>query len=171
MNYIVLGFIVVSVLMYVVGFAFFPDTVREGLKITFKTWTDPNIGYIPLIVSATLITSLIQASIPRQVLTSFLGKESGLKGIVIGALLGSAIPGSPYVIFPFIGGLYKVGIGAGTAIAFVSAWSLISIARLPDEIAFLPIKLVAVRVAVSLIVPIVLGILGQVVFSQMIKEG
>ena len=169
MNYIVLGFIVVAVLMYAVGFALNPESVRQGLKISFKTFTDPNIGLIPLVVSATLIASLVQAAIPRQVIANFLGKEAGLKGIALGALLGSVIPGGPYVTFPLVGGLYRAGAGVGTIIAFVSAWSLISLARIPLEVPFLGTKMVIVRIAVSLIFPIVLGILGQIVFSQILK--
>ena len=167
MNYVVLGFIVAAILVYVVGFVLNPDIIREGLKISFRTWTDPNIGLIPLIVSATLIASLAQAAIPRQVITDFLGEEAGLKGMAIGAFLGSVMPGSPYVIFPLLGGLYKAGVG--TIIAFVSAWSLVSLSRIPTEIPFLGAKMVAVRIVVSLVFPVVLGILGQVVFSQASK--
>jgi len=168
-NYVVLGFIVVAILVYVVGFVLNPDIVREGLKISFRTWTDPDIGLIPLIVSATLIASLAQAAIPRQVITDFLGEEAGLKGIALGTFLGSVMPGSPYVIFPLLGGLYKAGAGVGTIIAFVSAWSLVSLSRIPTEIPFLGAKMVAVRIVVSLVFPVVLGILGQVVFSQASK--
>lgn len=169
MNYAVIGFIVVAVLIYTVGFVLNPDIVTKGLKISFRTLTDPDIGLIPLVVSATLIAGLVQATIPRQVISDFLGEEAGLKGIALGTIFGSVMPGSPYVIFPLIGGLYKSGAGVGTVIAFVSAWSLISLARIPTELPFLGTKMVAVRIAVSLIFPIVLGILGQIAFSQISK--
>ena len=169
MNYVVIGFIVVAVLIYTVGFVLNPDIVTKGLKISFRTLTDPDIGLIPLVVSATLIAGLVQATIPRQVISDFLGEEAGLKGIALGTFLGSVMPGSPYVIFPLIGGLYKSGAGVGTVVAFVSAWSLISLARIPIELPFLGTKMVAVRIAVSLIFPIVLGILGQIAFSQISK--
>lgn len=169
MNYVVIGFIVVAVLIYTVGFVLNPDIVTKGLKISFRTLTDPDIGLIPLVVSATLIAGLVQATIPRQVISDFLSEEAGLKGIALGTILGSVMPGSSYVIFPLIGGLYKSGAGVGTVIAFVSAWSLISLARIPTELPFLGTKMVAVRIAVSLIFPIVLGILGQIAFSQISK--
>ncbi|MFB0502739.1 MAG: permease [Candidatus Bathyarchaeia archaeon] len=139
------------------------------MRISFKTWTDPNIGLIPLIVSATLIAGLAQAAIPRQVIADFLGEEAGLKGIALGTFLGSVIPGSPYVIFPLLGGLYKAGAGVGTIIAFISAWSLISLSRIPTELPFLGAKMVAVRIVVSLVFPVVLGTVGQIVFSQVSK--
>ena len=149
MNYVVIGFVVASVLMYVVGYALNPESVREGLKISFKTWIDPNIGLIPLVVSATLIAGFVQAYIPRQIIANFLGEEAGLRGIALGTLLGSVVPGSPYSIFPLVGGLYRAGAGVGTIIAFVTAWSLISLSRIPTEIPFLGPKIVAVRLAIS----------------------
>jgi len=167
MNYTVLGFIIVTVLMYVIAFAVSPDSVRQGLKISYNIFVDLDIGLIPLIITATLIEGLMQAAIPSEVIANFLGKEAGLKGIALGSLLGSVVPGGPYVVFPLLGGLYRAGVGVGTVIAFVTAWSLISLARIPMEFAFLGIKIVALRLALSLILPIVLGVLGEMIFSKL----
>lgn len=169
MNYVVIGFVVAAVLMYAIAFVISPEIVGEGLKISFRTLADPSIGLIPLILSATLIAGLAQAAIPKEVISSFLGEEAGLKGIGLGTLLGIVMPGSPYAIFPLVGGLYKAGAGVGTIIAFISAWSLVSLSRIPTEIPFLGTKIVAVRILVSLIFSIVLGILGQAAFSQTSK--
>jgi len=167
MNYIVLGFVVATILMYVIAFAVSPDSVREGLKISYDIFVDPNIGLIPLIITATLIAGLVQAVIPKEVIANLLGKEAGLRGIALGSLLGSVVPGGPYVVFPLLGGLYRAGAGVGTVIAFVTAWALISLSRIPMEIPFLGIKIVALRLALSLILPIVLGLLGEMIFSKL----
>lgn len=168
MNYVVIGFIAVAVLTYAIGYLLNPETVKQGLRISYETLTDPTIGLIPLVISATLIASLAQAAIPRQIIASVLGKEAGLKGITLGTLLGRIIPGSPYAIFPLVGGLYRAG--AGTVIAFISAWSLFSLSRIPTEIPFLGAKMVVVRIAISLIFPILLGILGQIVFTHISED-
>lgn len=164
MNYIVVGFIVATILMYALALVLSPETVGEGLKISYRTLTDPNIGLIPLIIAATLIMGLAQAAIPKDVITNFLGEVAGLKGIGLGTLLGIVIPGSAYAIFPLLGGLYKAGVG--TIVAFTSAWSLVSLSRIPTEIPFLGAKIVAVRILVLVIFPAVSGILGQAAFSQ-----
>ncbi|MDH5795093.1 MAG: hypothetical protein OEZ24_03190 [Candidatus Bathyarchaeota archaeon] len=56
MNCVVVGFVVATILMYALALVLSPETVGEGLKISYRTLTDPNIGLIPLIVAATLIT-------------------------------------------------------------------------------------------------------------------
>jgi len=127
MNYVLVGFVVVAFLMYAIASILSPETVGQGLKISYRTLTDPNIGLIPLIIAAILISGLAEAAIPKEVISNFLGEEAGLKGIGLGTLLGIIIPGSPYAIFPLVGGLYKAGAGVGTIIAFISAWSLVSL--------------------------------------------
>ena len=167
MNYTVLGFVVATILMYVVAYAVNPDYVGQGLKISYDIFVNPKIGLIPLIITATLIAGLAQAAIPKEIIANLLGKEAGLKGIALGSFLGSVVPGGPYVVFPLLGGLYRAGASVGTVIAFVTAWSLISLARIPLEIPFLGTKIVALRLALSLILPIALGVLGQIIFSKL----
>ena len=167
MNYTVLGFVAATILMYVVAYAVNPDYVGQGLKISYDIFVNPKIGLIPLIITATLIAGLAQAAIPKEIIANLLGKEAGLKGIALGSFLGSVVPGGPYVVFPLLGGLYRAGASVGTVIAFVTAWALISLARIPMEIPFLGTKIVALRLALSLIFPIVLGVLGQIIFSKL----
>jgi len=167
MNYTVLGFIAIAVLMYVVAFAVNPDYVRQGLKVSYDIFVDPKIGLIPLLITATLIAGLVQVIIPKEVIANLLGKKAGLGGIALGSILGSLVPGGPYVVFPLLGGLYRAGAGVGTVIAFVTAWSLLSLARIPMETPFLGTKIVALRLALSLIVPIVLGFIGEMIFSKL----
>ena len=167
MNYTVLGFIAIAILMYVIAFAVNPDYVSRGLKVSYDIFVDPQIGLIPLLITATLIAGLVQVVIPKEVIANLLGKKAGLGGIALGSILGSLIPGGPYVVFPLLGGLYRAGAGVGTVIAFVTAWSLLSLARIPMEIPFLGTKIVALRLALSLIVPIVLGFIGEMIFSKL----
>ena len=91
MNYTVIDFVVVASLMYAVALVFSPETVGRGLQISFRTLTDPNIGLIPLVIAATLISGLAEAAIPKEVISSFLGEEAGLKGLDLGTFRGIVI--------------------------------------------------------------------------------
>lgn len=87
-----------------------------------------------------------------------------MKGLVIGSAMGALMPGGPYVAFPIAGALWKLGAGVGTLIAFISAWSLLAIWRIPLELPFMGTQLVAVRILISFVFPIVLGFLGGTVY-------
>jgi len=153
--------------MYVIAFFFNPSYINAGLQISLKTFTDPKIGLIPLIVSATLIAGLVQAVIPREMIASQLGKEAGFKGMAIGALIGALIPGGPYVVFPLLGGLYRAGAGVATIISFTTSWSLISLTRIPIEISFLGVKITTIKIALSILLPFVFGTIGQTIFDRL----
>jgi hypothetical protein len=58
----------------------------------------------------------------------------------------------------------EAGAGVGTLIAFISAWSLLAVWRIPLELPFIGAQLVAVRILISLVFPIILGFLGEVVY-------
>ena len=71
------------------------------------------------------------------------------------------IPGSPYVMFPIVGGLYKAGAGVGAVVGFVSAWSLWSVSRFPMEIALIDPKVATLRYAITFMVPPLAGLLAN----------
>ncbi len=68
MNYVVVGFVIVAFLMYAIASILSPETVGQGLKISYRTLTDPNIGLIPLIIAATFrhLLSMRSQRIRRQ---------------------------------------------------------------------------------------------------------
>ena len=76
---------------------------KDGVELAGKTlW-----NALPLLLAGFLIGGLVQVLLPPELIQSWLGKEAGVKGVLIGCLAGGLIPGSPYVIFPVVGGLYK----------------------------------------------------------------
>jgi uncharacterized membrane protein YraQ (UPF0718 family) len=69
--------------------------------------------------------------------------------------------------FPIIASLFKVGVGVGTLVSYLTAWSLFGLQRIiMREIPFLGPKVVAVRVAVSLIFPFLAGWLSEFVWEK-----
>jgi len=165
MNYLVLFFVIVCILLYSIVFAMDAEKGITSIKTSYHMFTDPSIGLIPLLFAAIFIGGLIQTIIPIELVTHWLGEEAGVRGIVLGALLGSIIPGGPYVAFPIAGAIYKAGASVGVTIAFVSGWSLLSIMRLPIELPFLGKDVVIVRIIASLIFPIIIGVMGQMIYN------
>lgn len=101
----------------------------EGLKSAWTmTWQ-----ILPLLLFAFITAGMVQALVPREAIAKWVGDESGMRGILIGTLAGALTPGGPYVSLPIAAGLLKAGAGISTMVAFVAAWSLLSIARLPLE--------------------------------------
>jgi uncharacterized membrane protein YraQ (UPF0718 family) len=97
-----------------------------------------------------------------------MGQGSGLKGILIGMSLGTVTPGGPMTHFPVVASLFKVGVGVGPLVSYLTAWSLFGLQRvIMWEIPFLGAKLVAVRVAVSFFFPLFAGWLCQNIWDRL----
>ena len=101
-----------------------------GMRSAFKM----TIQILPMLIFAFIIAGMIQVLLPQEVVSKWVGVESGLRGILIGTIAGGLSPGGPYVSLPVAVGLLRAGAGVGTMVAYLTAWSLWAIARLPMEL-------------------------------------
>ena len=124
------------------------------------------VQILPMLFFALILSGIIQALIPREAINRWVGRESGLKGIFLGCLAGSLVPGGPYTSFPIVAGLVKTGASIGTIVAFITAWSLWAITRLPIEIGVVGVKITLVRLASTCIFPPLAGIIAQTLFGR-----
>jgi uncharacterized membrane protein YraQ (UPF0718 family) len=123
------------------------------------------IGVIPLLIFAFLLSGLIQVAIPTDIVKSWLGDESGWRGIIIGTFLGVLIPGGPYVTFPIIGAVFQAGAGIGTTTALITGWAVLGIGQIPFELALVGPRFMAARIGTCLLVPFLAGALAQIIFG------
>ncbi len=116
---------------------------------------------LPLLIFAFIIAGLMQTLIPKQAVSHWIGADSGLRGIVIGALAGGITPGGPYVSLPIAAGLLNSGANMGTIIAFITSWSVWSFSRLPMEIAIIGWKVTLIRLLSVIFMPFLAGIIAN----------
>ena len=95
-----------------------------------------------------------------------MGTESGFRGILIGSAVGGLTPGGPYIAMPIAAGLMQTGAGIGTMVAFMTGWSLWAFTRLPLEIGIMGWKFTAIRLACTLLLPIIAGLIANLFFSK-----
>ena len=130
----------------------------QGEHVTgFKTAFKMIIEILPLLFFAFIIAGMVQTLLPKDLLTRWVGTESGLKGILFGTLAGGLTPGGPYVSLPVVAGLLKAGAGVGTMVAFLTSWSLWAVGRLPMEIGILGWKFTFLRLACTFFFPPIAG--------------
>lgn len=157
--------VIMLILALVLGtIAFFRDKaiLFSGLNSGARLF----VQILPMLFFALILSGIIQALIPKEAINRWVGKESGLKGILLGCLAGSLVPGGPYTSFPIVAGLVKTGASIGTIVAFITAWSLWAITRLPIEIGVVGIKMALVRLASTCIFPPLAGIIAQSLFGR-----
>ena len=161
-NPVIIGFVAATLLLYVVGYLREPSSVSRAVKDTLDMLFNPSQGFAYIVVAAFFLASMLSILLPREVLAAYLGREAGIKGILIGMAVGSITPGGPFLFFPILLGLYKAGASVGALIAYISAWALLAVHRiLTWEFPLMGLSFTVSRVAVSLVVPVVLGMTGQ----------
>lgn len=140
--------------------------VWDGIKTGLSTL----VRELPLLTAAFLTAGFLQGLIKKDTITRWLGREAGLKGILLACLGGGLIPGGPYVYYPIAGALLSSGAGLGVLVAFVSAKNLWSVSRLPYELAILGTTITIRRYLLTLLIPPLLGIFVEWLFGSRIQQ-
>jgi uncharacterized membrane protein YraQ (UPF0718 family) len=123
------------------------------------------VEILPLLFFAFIVAGMVQVLLPREVVSKWVGVESGMRGIIVGTLAGGLTPGGPFVSMPIAVGLLHSGASVGTLVAFLTAWSLWAFARLPMEVGILGWKFTVIRVACTFFFPPIAGLIAQTFFA------
>lgn len=119
------------------------------------------IEILPLLIFAFIVAGMVQVLLPKELLTKWVGAESGWRGLIVGTIAGGLSPGGPYVSLPIVAGLLKTGASIGTMVAFLTGWSLWAVGRLPMEFGILGWKFTVIRLASTFIFPPIAGLIAN----------
>lgn len=156
---IVMG--VVAIAVFIIAYQKGGGIHMAGLKATGNLL----LQMFPLLVFALLIGNTIPLLIPPQTISTWVGTESGIRGILIGTAVGGLLPGGPFISLPIVAGLLQVGASIGTVVALLTAWSLLAFTRLPLEIGILGWQFTLIRLACTCFFPPIAGIIANKLFS------
>ena len=155
--------IIMGVLAVILVFLSYQKGVHiQGLKASGNML----LQIIPLLVFAFLIAGMIQFLIPREIISNWVGAESGFRGILIGTAMGSIAPGGPFVSMPLAAGMLRMGANIGTMVAFLTAWSLLAFTRMPMELGIMGWKFTLIRMACTFFFPPIAGLIANAFFSR-----
>jgi uncharacterized membrane protein YraQ (UPF0718 family) len=119
----------------------------------------------PLLIFAFIIAGMIQVLLPTETISRWIGTESGFRGLLIGTVAGGLAPGGPYVSLPIAAGLLRAGASVGTMVAFLTAWSLWAVTRLPLEVGLMGWQFTLIRLACTFFFPPIAGLIANRLFS------
>lgn len=121
---------------------------------------------LPLLIFAFIIAGMIPVLVPTEIISKWIGAESGIRGILIGTVVGGFMPGGPFVSLPIAAGLLRVGASVGTMVALLAAWSLWAVSRLPLEIGILGWQFTLIRLACTFFFPPIAGLIANALFPN-----
>lgn len=104
------------------------DAARAGM-LSIQTFAE----LIATLICVFVFVGLFQVWINDEFIMKHLGDESGIKGLALGAGLGTVIHGPLIGIFPLLRAMLSKGAKLGVVVAIVSTWA-IKLPMLPLEI-------------------------------------
>jgi uncharacterized membrane protein YraQ (UPF0718 family) len=137
------------------------DSHKRGLELGWATLKRTLL----LLVVAFVIVGYVETLAPQELVSQWIGPDSGWIGLIIGTLAGMLMPGGPYVIFPLIAAIYNSGAGLGPTLAMVTSWSSLALLSVSFELPFLGWRFTLVRLSIGLVVPPLVGLAGMLLFG------
>jgi len=118
-----------------------------------------------------ILLGLLDVWIPREIMIKYMGERSGIKGIVLAILLGSAAAGPLYGAFPVAAVFMKKGVKFNNILIFIGAWSTTKIPMFLFEMTSLGAKFAFTRLAIDIPGIIIIGfILSKLVSKNEIEK-
>jgi uncharacterized membrane protein YraQ (UPF0718 family) len=137
------------------GLSFLFD-VQKTLKGIKKGLT-MFLNLLPVLLPMLALVSMVLFLVPNELLIRYMGKDAGLEGWAMAALLGSIalIPG--FIAYPLCGVLIKSGVAYATIAVFITTLTMVGLVTLPLEAKFFGWKTSLIRNSLSFIAALFIG--------------
>lgn len=149
--------IILSIIIYVAVFI-----LNRELGITsLINSLDFLVEMFKVLPPVMVLTGLLSVWVPTKTIEKFLGKDSGIKGVLYSILLGAFSSGPIYAAFPTVTVLLKKGASIKNSVIILSSWAVIKLPMLFVESSFLGINFALKRYIITLPLIIIIGIIME----------
>ncbi|RKX94230.1 MAG: permease [Spirochaetes bacterium] len=155
MNYTVVFINSAAVLGLIISFYRNKQKTRQALKIALKGF----IKMAPAILILLILVGLVMGFFKPEVISSLLGDQSGVLGIVLASIAGAVLMIPSLIAFPLTASLVESGASIMVAAAFITTLTMIGFVTLPIEIKEMGKKLTLLRNGISFIIAVVIALL------------
>lgn len=132
--------------------------VLEGLR----RGSSDSLKLLPLLFVVLALTGFVQVLLPAATVAKWLSASSGWRGLGVAWGAGALTPGGGPIGIPLAAALLRSGAGVGVVVTYLTSMSLLSFIRLPLELGIYGPRLTVLRVAVSVLLPPLAGMLAAV---------
>ena len=132
----------------------FPNKVTAA---TTTTW-NYSLEMIMILPAVMIIMGLFSVFVSKELVVKYLGKTSGIKGILLAVFFGALPTGPLYIAFPLAVALKSKGASISNIVIFLSAWACIKLPQELVELQFLGIEFMAARLVLTIIFVAIMGL-------------
>jgi len=119
----------------------------------------------PMVLGIIFLIGLLRIFLPPEVISRFIGEQSGFGGILAIAALGAVLFIPALIAFPLAASLLQSGASVSVVAAFITTLTMIGMITLPLEIKELGKKIAFLRNGLSFIIAIVIALIMGLTLS------
>lgn len=153
---------IIIVLLFVVLFIFDKEKGISSSEVTWSYFKEMFLILPPVFI----LMGLIEVWLPKEKIQAWLGKGSGIKGVLLSIGLGTLPTGPLYVAFPMTATLLKKGASVRNMVLFLGTWAALKIPQLIIEIEFLGISFALLRFGLTLVGLLIIGYIIELLMKK-----
>ncbi|MFO7929026.1 MAG: permease [Candidatus Humimicrobiaceae bacterium] len=152
----IIGFIYLILAFYL------PQTAEKSLLVAID-YAKEMVFIMPPVF---ILMGLLEVWIPKDKIQKWLGRSSGIRGIILSFLMGTLPTGPLYVAFPMTASLLKKGASISNMVIFLGSWAALKIPQLLVEIKFLGGIFTSLRFVLTFAVIVIIGITMEMLLKK-----
>lgn len=154
--------LILVIVAFVVLAIWWPQLARSSAEVTLDYFKEMILIMPPVF----FLMGLLEVWIPKEKIQTWLGGQSGIKGMLLSILLGTLPTGPVYVAFPLAAYLLGQGASVRNLILFLGSWAALKVPQMMLEIKFLGLPFAIVRFFLTLFFLLVMGQIMELVFKK-----
>lgn len=156
----------VVAILYITLFFFLPSktlyALKEGIVLLLKM--------LPVFLCVVLFSSFLSVFLSPKTVQRIMGKETGVKGVLLGALVGTVIVGPLWILFPLYNTFLKKGARLAVIGAMIGAFA-IKTPWIPYAAGFLGWPFISIIVILTISYAVIEGYLMEKILKGFSKNG
>jgi uncharacterized membrane protein YraQ (UPF0718 family) len=154
-------FISLSFVLSAASFLLDRKKTLAGFKKGWKMFRNVLLPFLSILI----LVSILLYFIPPEVISKYLGANSGVLGFTIAALVGAVtlIPG--FISYPIAAGLIQQGASYTVVATFMTTLMMVGVVTLPLEIRYFGKTVAITRNVLNFIAAIIIGLLVGLIMS------
>jgi len=132
-----------------------------GMHVYGLAW-DNVLGMLGVLPPIFILIGLLDVWVKKETMVKYMGKDSGIVGILLGFFLGAAAAGPLYGAFPVAGVFLNKGSRLSNVLIIVGAWASMKIPLLLFEVSSMGFKFTLIR--------FVMDIFGVLIIAYSIEK-
>ncbi|HON59581.1 MAG TPA: hypothetical protein PLT45_08635 [Smithella sp.] len=148
-------FVAVALILTAVSYLLDREKTKAGLKKGLQMFKGIAVPFLNILI----LVSLVLYFVPPDFIAKYLGRNSGIWGFVIPAVIGSItlIPG--FISYPIAAVLIRQGASYTTVATFMTTLMMVGIVTLPLEAKYFGFRVAVIRNTLNFFAAIVIGLL------------